>query len=253
MTLLFPSYLLLRRALREAFRQPAVEISNIFLPLFFFIVTVGAQGTVAGRAFGVENYVGFQLPVAVLLVVGGGNGSSALGTVRDMESGYFDKLSLTPVHELALALGRFAADSVRVMILTVPVLIIGLAAGSGMRAGVPGVLVLILLAGTFSVCSAGIGTTVALLTGSSQGAAAGFLIFYPLLFFAPAFAPRSVFSGWLAFIAMINPVTYVMEGMRDLVLTGWDPESLAEAFGAAIGLGAVTFSTTWLALLRRRA
>jgi ABC-2 type transport system permease protein len=243
----------MRRALREAVRQPAVEISNIFLPVFFFIVTVGAQGAVAGRAFGVDNYVGFQLPVAVLLVVGGGNGSSALGTVRDIESGYFDKLSLTPAHEMALALGRFGADGVRVMFLSLPVLAIGLAAGSGLHAGVPGAVMLIVLAGTFSICSAGIGTTVALLTRSSQGAAAGFLIFFPLLFFAPAFAPRSVFTGWLSFIAMINPVTYVMEGMRGLVLTGWDAQGLAQAFGSALGLGAFTFGTTWLALQRRHA
>src|SRR5207248_6726046 len=90
------TYYLMIRALRESSRQPAIEVGNIFIPMFFFAITVGAIGEVAGRAFGVTNYVGFQMPVAILQGVAGSAGNAGIGTVTDIERGYFDKLLLTP-------------------------------------------------------------------------------------------------------------------------------------------------------------
>ena len=84
------TYYLMVRGLREAVRQPAIELTNIFIPMFFFAVTVGAIGNVAGRAFGVTNFLGFQMPVAILQAVAGTAGSAGLATVTDIERGYFD-------------------------------------------------------------------------------------------------------------------------------------------------------------------
>src|SRR5690349_1860847 len=106
------------RALRETIRQPALEIGNVFIPFFFFAVTVGAIGHVAGRAFGVANYTGFQLPVVILQAIAGAAGTGGFGTVTDIERGYFDKLLLTPTPRASLVLGRLAADGVRTMALT---------------------------------------------------------------------------------------------------------------------------------------
>jgi len=76
-------------------------------------------------------------------------------------------------------------------------------------------------------------------------------VFFPLLFLSPAFAPKDVFSGWLEFLATINPVTYVLEGLRSLVLEGWQWDKLAYALLSIAGLGALTLSMT-LASLRGR-
>ena len=91
----------------------------------------------------------------------------------------------------------------------------------------------------------------ALRTGSAQAAQLGFLLFFPLLFLSPAFAPKEVFSGWLEFLATINPVTYLLQGMRNLVLDGWDIRSLAEALAAIAGIGAFTMTLTLTALRSR--
>ena len=245
------SYYLMRRALREALRQPAVEITNIFIPIFFFAVTVGAIGNIAGRAFGVTNFLGFQMPVAILQAVAGASGSSGLGTVTDIERGYFDKLLLTPTPRLALVFGRMAADSVRAMLLTAIILIAGLVTGSGMAAGPGGFLLIIAMGGTFGLAYAGIGMAIALRTGSAQAAQAGFLVFFPLLFLSPAFAPKEIFTDWLEFLATINPVTYILQGMRDLILEGWNWGSLAAAAGAIAGIGAFTQTLAVLALRAR--
>jgi ABC-2 type transport system permease protein len=150
-------------------------------------------------------------------------------------------------------LGRLGADAVRAMALTVLILVTGLIFGSGMAAGPLGALLIIAMAGLFGLAYSGIGMSIALRTGSAQAAQAGFLLFFPLLFLSPAFAPKEIFAGWLEFLATINPVTYILQGMRHLVLEGWSLSSLAAAFGSIGGFAAVTLSLTLAALRSRTA
>ena len=253
MNVIGDTYVLMLRALRESIRQPAFEIQNIFIPLFFFAVTVGAIGNISAQAFGVVDYTGFQMPVAILQGVAGAASVSAFGMVTDIERGYFDKLLLTPAPRLSLVLARLAADGVRVVLLTFIIMIVGLIFGAEIKAGVGGFIVILLLAGLFGLAYAGIGLSIALRTGSAQASQAGFLVFFPLLFLSPAFAPKEVFDGWLEFLATINPVTYILEGMRSLVLVGWDGDKIAKALAAIFGLGAVTMTMALLALRHRTA
>ena len=260
------TYHLMRRALRETQRQPALEIGNVFIPIFFFAVTVGAIGSSAARAFGVNNYLGFQMPIAVLQGVAGAAGVAGIGTVTDIERGYFDKLLLTPTARISLAMGRLAADVVRICVLSTFILVVGLAFGAGLESGPLGGIVLVAMAGSFGLAYSGIGMALALKTGSAQAAQLGFLIFFPLLFLSPAFAPKEFFSPWLEFLATINPVTYVVEGMRALVLgvcpadtpqcanpNGWDAASILKAFAAIFGMGAFTMSLVLWGLRSRTA
>jgi ABC-2 type transport system permease protein len=191
------------------------------------------------------------MPVAILQGVAGAASVSAFGMVNDIEKGYFDKLLLTPTPRLALVFGRLAADGVRVVLLTALILTVGLVFGAGMEAGVLGFMTVLLLAGLFGIAYAGFGLSIALRTGNAQASQAGFLIFFPLLFLSPAFAPKEIFDGWLKALATINPVTYILEGMRALVLEGWDWEAVGKALGAILGLGAFTQTLVMLALRYR--
>jgi len=247
------TYQLTLRSLREVVRQPAFEIQNYFIPLFFFAVTVGALGNVAARAFGVENYQGFQMPVAILQGAAGGACCSALAMVTDIERGYFDKLLLTPTPRISLVLGRLFGDGIRVVIITAVILLVGFIFGTGMEAGVLGYIAILVLAGLFGLAYAGFGLAIALRTGSPQAAQAGFLIFFPLLFLSPAFAPKEFFDGWLEFLATINPVTYILEGMRTLVIEGWDWGQVGEALLAIAVLAAINMPLALLALRHRTA
>ena len=247
------TYYLTLRALRETMRQPALEIGNVFIPIFFFAVTVGAIGSSAARAFGVDNYTGFQMPIAVLQGVAGAAGVAGIGTVTDIERGYFDKLLLTPAPRLALAMGRLAADGVRICLLSTFILVIGLLFGSGLESGPLGAVVLVVMSGSFGLAYSGIGMALALKTGSAQAAQLGFLIFFPLLFLSPAFAPKEFFAPWLEFLATVNPVTYNVEGMRSLVLEGWDAAALGKAFASIIAMGAFTMTLVLLGLRSRTA
>jgi ABC-2 type transport system permease protein len=252
-TLFRDTWHLTARALRETIRQPAFEIQNIFIPLFFLAVTTGAIGQVSARAFGVDNYLAFQVPVAILQACAGGASTSSIAMVTDIERGYFDKLLLTPAPRISLALGRLLADGIRVTFLTFIVMVVGLVFGSGMESGPAGFVMILFIAGAFGLAYSGIGLSIALRTGSPQAAQVGFLIFFPLLFLSPAFAPKTVFAGWLEFLATVNPVTYVLEAQRELVLNGWDAEKMLYCFAAIGGLGAFTLTMTVLALRHRTA
>ncbi len=251
MSVLRPSYHLAMRAIRETLRQPGVEVGNIFIPVFFFFVTVGAVGQIAGNAFGVDNYEGFQVPVGILQAVAGAAAVSGVAVTTDIERGYFDKLLLTPAPRSAILLGRLIADGIRSAAFTAIVLVVGALAGAGMAAGPAGYLVILFLAAAFGASYSGIGLAIGLKTGSPQAAQAGFLIFFPLLFLSPAFAPKEIFAGWLEFLATINPVTYILEGMRSLILDGWEFGDLAAALGAIGGLFVLTGTLSLLALRSR--
>jgi ABC-2 type transport system permease protein len=245
------SYILMMRSLRESIRQPAIEIGNLFIPLFFFAVTVGAIANVAEGAFGVSNFTGFQLPVAILQGVAG-SAVAGQGLVNDIQKGYFDKLALTPAPRPALVLGRMFADAVRALVLVFVIVLVGLIVGSGLKAGVGGGIVLLLMAAAFSLSYTGFAVALALKTGSSQAVQLSFLLFFPLLFLSPAFAPKEIFSGWLEFLATINPVTYILEGSRSLVLDGWDADRLLKAFGSIAGFAVVTGTLTVWAYRTRK-
>ena len=263
------------RTIRESLRQPGVEVTNIFIPLFFLAVSTAAIGQVAGRAFGVDNYLGFQLPVAVLQAVAGSSSASGIAMVTDMERGYFDKLLLTPASRWSLIIGRVSADAVRAVFFSAVMLAAALIFGAGMHAGVGGVFVVLLMAAVFGAAYSGIGIFVAMRTANAQAAQASFLLFFPLLFMAPAFAPKEIFAPWMQAVATVNPVTYMMEGIRELVLgdyasaaavkaaggseqaiaaalgNGWDGERMLWAFVSLIGFGLFTLTIAALAMRSR--
>ncbi|MCC6961060.1 MAG: ABC transporter permease [Dehalococcoidia bacterium] len=253
MRFLRDTILLMNRALREAIRQPANEIGNAFIPLFFYAVTVGAVGDVAREAFGVSDYKGFQLPVAILQGAAGVAGGAGLAMTLDIQSGYFEKLLLTSTPRLAIVGGRMLADGVKSVILCTLIVAMALAFGSGFETGPVGMVALVLSGGVFALCYSGIGVAIALKTGSPQAAQAGFLLFFPLLFLAPTFAPLDVFATWLEVIARANPVTYILEGMRALVTGGWQWGSLLKGSAAILGMGVVTWTMTAMALRGRAA
>src|SRR5690606_27147093 len=134
-------------------------------PIFFYFVTLGSLESFANQS-GLQNFEGFLLPMALIFAVQGG--SAGLNMVADIESGYFDKLLLTPANRMALLIGAMAADFFRIMAQAVLVLLIALATGLEFETGVPGAIVLILIASLFGLAFSGLGFAVALKTGNAQ-------------------------------------------------------------------------------------
>jgi ABC-2 type transport system permease protein len=209
-----------KRALREATRTPDSTIPTVFIPLFFLVVNVGQAGKIfpsKGTGFlNGQTYAGFQMPSSLLLAAS--FGSAALYLVEDIEGGYFDKLRATPISRTAIVLGRLTAEAAKGLIISLAIIAISLLFGVKVKTGPLGWVLLVVLAASWGVVFAGFMQIIALKTRSAAATQSASLIFFPLLFLTPSFAPRDLLTRPMEIAASFNPVTYVMEGLRGLVL-----------------------------------
>jgi ABC-2 type transport system permease protein len=238
------------RALRSIPREKEVFIPAIFIPAFFFIVNIGAlqdlTESVPGSNF---DYRAFQLPTAIIFAVTGVSRAASL--VTDIQTGYFDRLLLTPVKRLPLLLGLMIADFVLVCALTIPVIILGFILGVGFETGVLGLLAFILIAGSWGLAFTGFPYAIALKTGNPAAVGSSFLLFFPFAFLTTSTVPLDALTGWLRSIARFNPLTYILDAMRSLVTEGWDGAALGKGLLAIMIVGVIS-QTMALAALRGR-
>lgn len=248
-----------RRAVRSVLREPEFVGPALVIPVFFFVVNVGAlepfveagaaMGAGADSTAGVADYRAFQLPVAIIFAVTGISRASVL--VIDIQSGYLDRMLVTPIRRSTLLLGLMVADIVMALGLAMFVIAMGLAFGVWFETGVLGLGVFLLLSVAWSLAFTGFPYTVALRTGNPAAVNSAFLIFFPFAFLTPAFLPRELMSGWLRAVAAWNPVTYLLEGMRAILSQGWDGLAILKGAAAIVGLAVVTFTMAFRSLSRR--
>jgi ABC-2 type transport system permease protein len=232
--------LLGRRAVREVARYPEATIPTLFIPLFFLAVNIGqVSETFPSTTPFLErqSYVAFQLPVSLMFAVA--TVTSGLALVTEIDLGYFDKLLVAPIRRSSIIFGRLAADLVRGLGASTVVLLAGLAFGAHMESGVAGAVLLVVLAALFGVAYAGLGILVALHTRNVQATNTSFLFFFPLLFLTPNFVPFERLTPLMEALARANPVSYVIEGLRSLVIEGWDLDKLAACVGVIVAMGVV--------------
>jgi ABC-2 type transport system permease protein len=209
-----------RRALREATRTPEVIVPSLFIPLFFLVVNVGQAarifpGSTTAFLHG-QGYGAFQLPSSMLLAAS--FGAAALFLVEEIEGGYFDKLRATPVRRSAIVLGRLIADGSKALLIAAVIVLLGLAFGIRIASGPLGFLLLILLTAGWAVVYSGFMQIIALKTRSAAATNSAGLVFFPLIFLTPNFVPRNMLTHPMEIAATVNPVTYIMEALRSLIL-----------------------------------
>ncbi len=214
-----------QRSLREAWRTPEALVPTLFIPLFFLVVNVGQ----AGRIFPSgstpflrgQSYAAFQLPNSLLLAAS--FGTAALFLVEDIEGGYFDKLRATPIPRTSIVLGRLLAELVKGLVIATALMLLSFVFGIRVASGPVGFLLVVLFTALWSVVFVGFIQLIALKTRSAAATNSGGLIFFPLMFLTPNFVPRNLLTTPMEVAARFNPVTYVMETLRSLILEplGW--------------------------------
>ena len=232
--------LLSRRAIKEIIKLPAATLPGLFIPLFFLAVNLGQVSktfTSHTPFLKGQTYVAFQVPVSLVFAVA--TATSGLALVTEIDSGYFDKLLVAPIRRTSIILSRLAADFVRGLLSSSLVLLLGLAFGMRLRSGVLGGVLIVLLAALFGVAYAGIGQLIALKTRNVQTTNASFIIFFPLLFLTPNFVPFDLLAEPLRTLARYNPVSYVIEGLRSLVLDGFVASKILECLAVIVVSGVV--------------
>jgi ABC-2 type transport system permease protein len=232
--------LLGRRAVREVVRYPEATIPTLFIPLFFLAVNIGQVSKTFPSTTPFlrgQGYVAFQLPVSLMFAVA--TATSGLALVTEIDLGYFDKLLVAPIRRSSLIFGRLTADLVRGVATSALVLVVGIAFGARIQSGVAGALLIILLSSLFGMAYAGFGILVALRTRNVQATQSSFLLFFPLLFLTPNFVPFERLSSAMETLARINPISYVIVGLRSLVIDGWNAGKIGVCIAVIFGLGAI--------------
>jgi ABC-2 type transport system permease protein len=230
-------------------RDPAAVMPPVFIALFFFVVNIATLKKLTGSHPGFS-YTAFEMATAILLGVTGVSRAPAL--VLDVQTQYLDRLLLTPVRRTAILIGHMTADVAVAAALTIPILALGIGLGVRFQGGVLGAVVFIVLASLWSLAFAGFGYAIALKTGNPAAVNSMFLLFFPFLFLTSSYVPRSQLSGWLNTVAGFNPVTYLLDGLRSLVLgNSWQWAQLGQALAAIAVVGLISMTLCFAALRGR--
>ena len=233
--------LLARRSVRRTFRQPALVVPTILFPLMLLgLNSAGLSGAAKIPGFPGSSYLDFAL--AVTFMQGALFAATTAGTelATDIETGFLNRLQLTPLRGLAILAGQLAGALAIALTGAVAYLVVGVIAGVSVKAGVGGAFVLLALALLIALGFAGIGALMAARTGSAEAVQGLFPLLFVTFFLSSLNLPRPLIGvGWFRTVATWNPVSYLVEGLRSLVVTGWDGTALWRGFLTATLIAAV--------------
>jgi len=212
-----------KRSTLELARQPALIAPSMFFPIFFAVLSASSfSRTTSIPGFPkVESFMQFTLASTIVqgVLFGSVTGAAALAT--DIEIGFFDRLLLAPTTRTGILLGRLAGSALFGFFQSAFFLAALVPFNAPITAGIPGALVMVLSGGIVSLAIGSIMSSVAIRTGSAEAVQGAFPLLFVLLFFSSAFFPRETMSGAYKRIADINPISYLVEGLRALVLEGF--------------------------------
>jgi ABC-2 type transport system permease protein len=245
--------MLARRSVVRTLRQPAMVIPSIVFPLILLSInSSGLESVTRIPGFPTSSYFDFAL--AIPFVQGALFSANSAGTnvASDIESGFLNRLALTPLRRVALMMGQLSGILALGLIQALTFLAVGVVLGAGIQAGLAGAVVIVLLSLTISLAFGCIGAFVALRSGTGEAVQGVFPLFFAALFLSSMALPRDLIEvDWFQTVATYNPVSYMLEGIRSLVITGWDGEAIALGFACAGGVAILALAAASSALRTR--
>jgi ABC-2 type transport system permease protein len=242
-----------RRSVTRTLRQRRLLVLPVVFPLILFAINGSALASAARlHGFPPVTYRAFALAVpfllgAMLIAVTAGT-----DLAQDIQSGFLNRLALTPLRPAALLAGQLGGAVTVAAVQAVLYLAVGLAAGVGIATGALGAVVLVALSILIAIAFAGLGTLLALRFGTGEAVQGIFPLLFALVFLSSAFLPRNLIQvRWFHDVTTGNPLSYLVEGLRSLIITGWDPRALALGFGIAAAIAAVSLATASAAMKNR--
>jgi ABC-2 type transport system permease protein len=248
-------YQVARRSVVRTVRQPANVVGPLVFPMLLLAVNSGGlQAETRLPGFPTSSFVAFAL--AVPFIQGALFATMNAGTdlARDIQTGFLNRLSLTPMRRIALLVGQLGGVTTMAVVQAAVYLGVGYIVGVRLASGPLGILALGVFAVLVSLAFGALGAFAALRTGSGEAVQSLFPVFFVFLFLSSMNIPRNLIEiTWFRDVATINPVSYLIECVRSLVITGWNSEALALGFGIATVIAVVAFGLASHALQARMA
>ncbi len=244
-----------RRAVVRTLRQRALMVFPMLFPLILFAINGSALSPATHiPRFPTHNYRDFLLAMpfvqgAMFVSIGAG-----VDLARDIESGFLNRLALTPLRGEAMLVGQLGGALVIGVVQAIVYLLVGVASGVTFASGVGGAFVLLVLSILIAFAFASLGGLLALRFGTGEAVQGIFPLLFVTLFLSSSSLPRNLIkAAWFRDVATYNPVSYLLEGLRSLVITGWDARALALGFGFALALLVITLALAQSAMKSRLA
>jgi ABC-2 type transport system permease protein len=239
-----------RRSVVRTLRQPSNVFFSLAFPLMLLAVNSGGlQPATDLEGFPTDDFAHFAL--AVPFIQGALFSTMNAGTdlARDIQTGFLNRLGLTPMRGAALIGGQLAGVVVLGLVQALVYLGVGLLIDVPIEAGILGALTILLLSALYAFGFGAVGTLMALRTGSGESIQGLFPVLFVFLFLSSVNMPRNLIPvDWFRFAASINPVSYMVEAVRSLIIEGWNWQALAlgTAFALAIAAAGVALSAAAL-------
>jgi len=241
------------RAVKQTFRRPQLMAPIIVFPSLLLAIQTGGAGRgvdLAGFPH-VNGFLDFVLAGAMIqaTLLAGNSGGIALAV--DIEMGFTDRLLAAPISRFAIVLGRLAGTAVLGAFSALWFLLVGLIFGVHFDEGVPGALAMIVFVTLSAVAFGAIGAAVALRTGRASVVQGLFPLVFVILFLSSAFFPANLMLQPAATVAKYNPLSFIVDGVRDPVISSLSVGTVAKALGSLALIGAISIGLSALALRRR--
>jgi len=240
------------RSIRQTFRRPQFIAPILLIPTLFLAVnTGGAQSARSLAGFpDVQGFLDFELAGAMMQssMLAGLTGAIALAI--DIEIGFTDRLFAAPIARTSIVLGRLGATAAMGVLLAVWFLVIGFVFGATVQAGVPGVLLILVLVPLAALAFGSVGTALALWAGRASVVQGIFPLVFVIVLMSSAFFPRELLSEPASSIADYNPMSFIAEGVRDPIISGISAGETAKGLLGIAIVAAIGTATSALALRR---
>jgi ABC-2 type transport system permease protein len=241
------------RSVKQTFRRPQLMAPILVFPtLLLAIQTSGAGSAVGLEGFPeVDGFLDFMLAGAMVqsTLLAGNSGGIALAV--DIEMGFTDRLLAAPISRFAMVLGRLAGTAALGAATAVWFLAIGLAFGVTIKEGVLGAILMIVFVSLSAVAFGAIGSAVALRAGTASVVQGLFPLVFVILFLSTAFFPAHLILEPAGTVAEYNPLSFVVDGIRDPTISVLTAEVFWKAIGAIVLILAVGIGLSAMALRHR--
>jgi ABC-2 type transport system permease protein len=241
------------RSIKQTFRRPQLIAPLLIFPTLLLAIQVGGAGRAVDLAGfpEVNGFLDFMLAGAMIqsTLLAGNSGGIALAL--DIESGFTDRLFAAPISRFAIVLGRLAGTAVLGAFTAIWFLAIGLIFGATIEEGVPGALLMILLVTLSAVAFGGIGAAIALKSGKASVVQGLFPLVFVILFLSSAFFPEQLLLEPAKTVAAWNPLSFVVEAVRDPVISAFSAAHIAEGLASLALVAAFGLAMSALALRSR--
>jgi ABC-2 type transport system permease protein len=227
-------YYLSIRNIKQIWRPLMALIPSMFIPIFFFLVNSSSLSAFAkAPGFPHVSYRDFIAPTAIFTAIFFSAGNAGIELVQDISNGYFKKLIIMPINRLAILLGKLTEVAVQAVLQGAIVLVLLLAVGVHFNTGILGILTIFVMLILFAMAWSCFGIISALRTQNARLVQSQFILVFPFLYLTTSQAPKQLLPPVFATIATYNPVTYIIEGVRSLILYDWSAPAIWQGFVVA--------------------